>query len=183
MRPRIDKIIVVDVEATCWATHTPPPGETQEIIETGVAVIDTFTKSIVHKESIVIKPIYSRVSEFCTQLTGWAQEAVDKGAAFEDTCLWLQDKYYTKYRTWGSWGNFDKNIFTEQCKTRHIDYPFSWNYINIQNLASLKYGWKKGRGMMKALTKLDIPHTGRHHSGGDDAYNIAKILCKVLWDS
>ncbi len=182
-RPRVDKIIVIDVESTCWAGMVPTT-EVNEIIEVGVAVIDTFKKDIVIVEgcSLIVKPVYSRVSEFCTQLTGWTQEAVDEGATFEDTCLWLQDKYDTRYRTWGSWGNYDKNMFVEQCKTRHINYPFSWNHLNIQNFTSLKYGWKKGRGMMKALNKLDIPHTGRHHNGGDDAHNIAKILCKALWD-
>ncbi len=181
MRPKTDKIIVVDVEATCWAEHISPPGETQEIIEIGVAVIDTLTKSIVHKESVVVRPIESKISEFCTQLTGWTQEIVDYGLDFDEACHQLQKVYDTKYCTWGAWGNFDKNIFTEQCKRRHVDYPFSWNYINIMNLAALKFGWKKGRGMMKALAALNILHTGRHHNGGDDAFNIAKILCKVLW--
>jgi inhibitor of KinA sporulation pathway (predicted exonuclease) len=182
-RPRIDQIIVVDLEATCWATHEAPQGQAQEIIEIGYALIDTFTKSIIGDtgHSLIVKPTESKVSEFCTQLTGWTQEAVDQGMSFPSACYNLQDGLDSKYRTWVSWGNFDYRLFTEQCKRRGVSYPFSYNYINAMNLAALKFGWKKGRGMMKALTALNIPHTGKHHNGGDDAFNIAKIVCKTLW--
>jgi len=184
MKPKTDKIIVVDVEATCWPAKTdPPPGESREIIEVGVAVIDTLKKEIRTFEggSYIVKPIQSKVSEFCTELTGWTQELVDMGATFYDTCKCLERIYDTKTYTWASWGNFDKQIFTDQCKNQGVDYPFSWNHINAMNLAALKFGWKKGRGMMRALTALEIPHTGKHHNGGDDAFNIAKIICKILW--
>jgi inhibitor of KinA sporulation pathway (predicted exonuclease) len=35
-------------------------------------------------------------------------------------------------------------------------------------------------GMAKALKLLSLPLEGRHHNGGDDAANIARILSYLL---
>ncbi|MEU7478278.1 hypothetical protein AB0A63_20000 [Lentzea sp. NPDC042327] len=35
----VDHVLIVDVEATCWA-GTPPPGESTEIIEIGMCPVE-----------------------------------------------------------------------------------------------------------------------------------------------
>ena len=42
MARKLDRILVVDVEATCWEGD-PPPGQTSEIIEIGLCVLDVPT--------------------------------------------------------------------------------------------------------------------------------------------
>ena len=42
MARKLDQILVIDVEATCWEGN-PPPGQTSEIIEIGLCVLDVPT--------------------------------------------------------------------------------------------------------------------------------------------
>ncbi len=69
MGRKLDKIIVVDVESTCWMGE-PPIGQMNEIIEVGVSTIETSNLSIIGKDSYIIKPRFSKISDFCTELTG-----------------------------------------------------------------------------------------------------------------
>jgi inhibitor of KinA sporulation pathway (predicted exonuclease) len=40
--------------------------------------------------------------------------------------------------------------------------------------------WPREVGMAAALARLGIELEGKHHRGGDDARNIARLLAKVL---
>ena len=42
MARKLDRILVVDVEATCWEGD-PPPGQISEILEIGLCVLDVAT--------------------------------------------------------------------------------------------------------------------------------------------
>ena len=83
-----DKLIVVDLEATCWKKQ-PPPGQQNEIIEVGVCLLDTETLAIEDNRGILVKPTRSKVSEFCTKLTSLTQEMVDDGVSFAESCATL----------------------------------------------------------------------------------------------
>ena len=48
MARKLDRILVVDVEATCWEGN-PPPGQTSEIIEIGLCVLDVPTLTCVEQ--------------------------------------------------------------------------------------------------------------------------------------
>jgi inhibitor of KinA sporulation pathway (predicted exonuclease) len=175
----LDKVVVVDVEATCWHSK-PPEGSENEIIEIGVCVLDLATGEREEKESIVVRPEHSKVSEYCTQITGWTQEKVEKGISFAEACEMLKEKYRTKVRTWASYGDYDRNQFQRQCAARGIDYPFGPTHINVKNWFALKHGLKHELGMAQALNLLDLPLEGKHHRGDDDAWNIALILSKLI---
>ena len=68
MASLIDKIVVVDIEATCWKeeTHT---GQESDIIEIGVVTLDVRQLHLDAKRNILVKPSRSTVGAFCTQLT------------------------------------------------------------------------------------------------------------------
>ena len=65
-------ILIVDVECTCWPTE-PPPGETSEIIEIGLALVDVPALQILQTGDIMVRPQRSKVSDYCTQLTTLTQ--------------------------------------------------------------------------------------------------------------
>lgn len=176
---RLDKIIVVDIEATCWKNN-PPPNQQQEIIEVGICLLDVASGELLDKESILVKPDRSTVSKFCTELTTLTQEQVDQGVSLARACAILQDKYISDRRIWASYGEFDKNQFVKQCEIRGIPYPFSNRHINVKTLFAVMYGLEREVGMVKALEILDFPLEGTHHRGGDDAWNIARILSTLL---
>lgn len=176
-----DQIVVVDLEATCWENRVPPPNERSEIIEVGVALVDATTFEISQPKSILVKPIASKVSPFCVELTTITQELVDtEGISFAEACAILEAEYDTPHRLWGSWGSFDKNMFQEQCTWMGVPYPFSKRHVNLKTLFATKDNQRNRIGMTKALDKLGLKLEGTHHRGGDDAYNIARILQSML---
>jgi hypothetical protein len=48
-----------------------------EVTETGVYLLDIRSGEITDRQTILIRPIYSTVSEFCTKLTTLTQAPVD----------------------------------------------------------------------------------------------------------
>lgn len=169
-----DKILIVDLEATCWNGKIPA-GESSEIIEIGMSVLDTTTGVISDNRGVLIKPIRSKVSPFCTELTTITQKMLDNdGIPFEEACKFLA-KNYSQY-TWASYGAYDIKMMKSQCEIRAIQYPLSMNHINVKELFCETKGLKKKVGMKGALGILDINLEGTHHRGVDDAKNIAKIL-------
>lgn len=177
---KFDKIIVVDIEATCW--EEDQPDNISEIIEIGISPIDTKSGKILESRGIIVKAENSRISEYCTKLTTLTQEDVDSGISFKDACDILINDYNCKNYVWGSYGHYDKEQFLLQCKRDNVEYPFSKSHINIKILLALKYSLKKEVGMKKALKLLKMPLVGTHHRGIDDSRNIAIILSKILYD-
>ncbi len=182
MERKFDKIIVVDLEATCWEkSKDRPKNETNDIIEIGVCLLDVRTRQRTEKHSIIVKPERSKVSDFCTKLTTLTQEQVDRGILFADACKMLREKFYSKQRVWASYGEYDRNQFQKQCQEMSVSYPFGTRHINIKTLFALSRQLPKEVGMGQALEMLNLPLEGTHHRGGDDAWNIAEILATSLW--
>ncbi len=179
MAQRFDSFLVIDLEAACWM-GPPPKGMENEIIEIGLAEVDLTKADVVSSERLIIKPKYSKISKFCTKLTSITPQEASKGLSFKKACQILDEKYWGRSRGWGSWGNFDRNKFEEQCKTRKIDYPLGISHINIKNLFSIMFRLDHEYGLKNALKHLDIPLEGRHHRGVDDALNTARIFCEIL---
>jgi inhibitor of KinA sporulation pathway (predicted exonuclease) len=179
MAKRLDRILVIDVEATCWEGF-PPPGEENEIIEIGVCTIDVRQQRRADRESILVRPQRSRVSPFCAQLTTLTQADVDGGIPFEEACRLLGRKYECDQRPWASYGDYDRNQFERQCRSFGVRYPFGPTHLNVKNLFALCRGLEREVGMDAALGMLGLPLEGTHHRGGDDAWNIAAVLLALL---
>jgi len=168
---------VVDVEATCWA-GSPPAGESSEIIEIGVCVVDTHEWLRVERRRILVRPQRSRVSSFCTELTGLTQAAVDGGTTFAEACALVRDELRGRSRTWASWGDYDRRQFERQCAPGGAPYPFSSRHINVkERFAAAVLGRRVG--MSQALAHIGLPLEGRHHRGDDDAWNIGAIVIEL----
>ena len=179
---RADKIVVVDIEATCWEPNLPPPGQQGEIIEIGVCLLDVGSGALSGKRSILVRPERSTVSAFCTQLTTLTQEQVDGGVSFAEACAILERGYRSRERVWASWGNYDRAMFEAQCAERHIRYPFSEQHINVKKLFADLRGLRRRVGMKTALKIARLSLEGTHHRGSDDAWNIARLLAGLLAD-
>lgn len=171
--------MVVDLEATCWKGH-PPSGQKSEIIEVGVCMLDPKTWQRSNKRSLIVKPVMSRVSEFCEGLTSLTQAQVDEGMTFMEACDILTKEFLSRERVFASYGDYDRKMFTKQCREMSIRYPFGERHVNVKTIASLRFGTEKEVGMMTACKSLGIKPEGTHHRGHDDAWNIAAILAKVL---
>jgi inhibitor of KinA sporulation pathway (predicted exonuclease) len=179
---RRDHIVIIDVESTCWENRAVPPGQQSEIVEIGVCLFDVETWQPSGRRSILVKPRRSTVSAFCTQLTTLTQEQVDSGVGFAEACALLEADYLTLERAWASWGNYDRKMFAAQCESFEVRYPFNVHHTNLKTLFAklfVKQKWKQV-GMARALEIAGLPLEGTHHRGGDDAWNIARLLQYML---
>lgn len=183
MKRLLDEILVVDIESTCWKDNIIPAGQESEIIQIGLCPFHIASALPREKQSIIVRPERSRVSEFCTELTGLTQADVDRGVSFRLACSVLQKEHQSQRRTWGSWGNYDKRMFTEQCRSRHVDYPFSdllrGRHINLKNLFAVLMGLPEEVEIPEALRMLGMEFAGKLHRGDDDAWNIGRILSEI----
>jgi len=173
-----EKILVIDIEATCWKGKVPE-GQQNEIIEIGICILDTVYYEIIANDSILVKP-NSEISPFCTELTTLTQNDVETGISLKEACQILQTHYLSKQPIWASYGGYDRKLFEKECQSKGIEYPFSKEHINVKQLFAKTLNLKKQIGMAGALRKLDLPLEGTHHRGVDDAWNIAKILAWLL---
>ncbi|MDX2732607.1 3'-5' exonuclease [Streptomyces sp. PA03-2a] len=166
---------VIDIEATCWDGQ-PPPGAVGEIIEIGLTVVDLHAAERVARHRILVRPVRSAVSAFCTELTGLTQAEVDTGLSFADACRLLASEHRSGQRAWASWGDYDRNQFTRQCRATGTPYPFGRRHTNAKIPFTAAHGLHKRPGMAQALQVAGLPLEGRHHSGADDAWNIAALI-------
>ena len=179
MAKRLDQILVVDVESTCWEGE-PPPGQESEIVEIGICPIDVASHSLLEKTSILVRPERSTVSQFCTALTSLTQAQVDSGISFPEACSILRKRCLSRERTWCSYGDYDRLQFERQCRSWNITYPFGPTHLNVKNLFALIHGLPREVGMDKALALSSLALEGTHHRAADDAWNIARILLEIM---
>ena len=187
----LEIVWVVDVECTCWETREEQNGSPNEIIEIGMCGLSVQTGEIVHPKSFVVKPRFTEVSPFCTQLTGWTQEEIDAGLDIEDALENIKKELpIKKDDIWFSCGEFDRKKLTGTApgslfwlyKIQRWDNPFDLlrTHFNIKTLFALKHKLFKEKDMAQMLQHLGLPLEGTHHRGLDDALNIAKIVREVL---
>ena len=174
-----DRILVVDIEATCWEKKRPE-GIPNEIIEVGICTLFTKGRRIEGKQGIMVRPDKSYVSPFCTQLTSITPEMVVDAAHFSAACDQLKSDYESQSVLWASWGNYDRTIFHQQCAAMGVDYPFSAWHVNLKALYASKLNDGKQIGMAGALRQTGLGMEGNHHRGVDDAYNIARLAAYMM---
>ncbi|MFE5797250.1 exonuclease domain-containing protein [Streptomyces sp. NPDC056503] len=166
---------VVDVEATCWEGAVPV-GAVSEIIEIGLTVVDLAAGERVGRHRILVRPARSRVSAFCTELTGLTQAEVDSGVDFATACRLLGRDHAAGTRPWASWGDYDRKQFVRQCETTRTPYPFGRHHTNAKAVFTEAHALRRRPGMAQALAHAGLPLEGRHHRGEDDAWNIAALV-------
>ena len=176
---RLDHIVVVDIESTCWEGRSPA-GQESEIIEIGACLLNPASGERSDKESILVRPHISSVSDYCTRLTTLTPDLVAGGVPFDEACSVLIHRFRSRERVWASYGDYDRKQFERQCRRDGVVYPFSSGHINVKTLFALSCSLAREEGMSGALHRLGLPLEGIHHRGGDDAWNIAAILSRLL---
>jgi inhibitor of KinA sporulation pathway (predicted exonuclease) len=180
MAKRLDHILVIDIESTCWDGGYPPRGEANDIIEIGLATLEVSSGRRLEKRSILVRPERSRVSPFCTQLTTLTQEQVEGGIVFKDACRILEDEYRSAERLWASYGDYDRRQFEKQCRDLGVRYPFGPSHLNVKTLLAIARALPAEIGLPQAMALLGLKLEGTHHRGHDDAWNIASLLAEIL---
>jgi inhibitor of KinA sporulation pathway (predicted exonuclease) len=179
MARRLDRILVIDVESTCWE-GPPPRGQISEIIEVGLCVVDVDELRRIEKRAILVRPQTSEVSEFCTRLTTITPELAASGISLAESLDLLRDEYRSEDRLFASWGDYDRNQFHRNCDHYRLKYPFGPTHLNVKTLFAVGRALSRETGIDAACELAGTPLEGTHHRGVDDAWNIAGLLCELL---
>ncbi|ROO89788.1 inhibitor of KinA sporulation pathway (predicted exonuclease) [Actinocorallia herbida] len=167
---------VVDVEATCWPGRMAPPGETAEIIEIGVCVVDLAAGVRLARDRLLVRPGRSRVSRFCTELTGLSAADLAAAPPFGWGCAELARAHDAGRRPWASWGGFDREIFRSQCARDGVPYPFSDRHTDAKAVFAEAHGLGHRPSRPEALRLAGLTGDGTEHRGADDAWNAAALV-------
>lgn len=180
MAKKLDHVLVIDIESTCWEGGFPPKGQSNDVIEIGLCPLELSTGRRLEKRSILVRPERSTVGPFCTQLTTLTQEQVAGGIAFKDACKLLEQEYHSADRLWASFGDYDRRQFDKQCRETGVRYPFGPSHLNVKTLCAVAKGLTTEVGLPQALALFGLKLEGTHHRGHDDAWNIAALLAAVV---
>lgn len=186
MTVKLDKIICIDLEATCYKDGIFPEGEQQDITEIGVACLNLNTWEITDNKGILIRPNHSKVSDFCTELTSltYSQLRTEGSPTYVQGIKRFVKMYGPKSRIWASWGNYDRWAIERQCNRTcdccNCKYPLGANHWNVKSLYAAWKGIKHGIYLGTALDNEDLPREGRGHRGYVDAYWTAQILRHIM---
>jgi inhibitor of KinA sporulation pathway (predicted exonuclease) len=167
-----ERLLIVDLEATCWERNPPAP---HEIIEIGAVAYEMGRGPLAEFQTFVrpyLKPI---LSPFCTRLTSIRQQDLEGAPPFpealEALCRWAGA--YAPY-TLAAWGNYDRGQFQDDCRLHGVLYPFG-AYINLKT-AFARLQNRRPCGMAGALHQAGLALEGTHHRGIDDVRNIARLV-------
>ena len=101
--------------------------------------------------TILVMPVKSRVSAFCTQ------EMVDEGVTPKEAFEFLVKGLHSKKISWASYGEYDKNMLRKQGGMFELDCPFGSVYTNVKTLFKKRYSEYKGNLGMEAAYKAVMP--------------------------
>lgn len=171
---RKDRVLFVDVEMTCWE-GAPPDGQVPEIIEIGIAEVSVFDLLLTRSESFLVRPIRSSVSPYCESLTGiTSAELKAKGRSLGELSSTIRKRFGSAGKGWMSWGS-DRRAIDADCEAIGVTSPFSGSFHDIGFQFGVLVGADRSIGMINAMSMFGISHSGRVHSGKDDAIALANL--------
>lgn len=175
---RRDRYLVIDLELTCWGGE-PPDGMSNEIISVGIVEIDTRKREIIREGEYFIKPKWSEVSEYCTNLTGLTKKFIkENGRPFPEVMNSIKRDFGVGNKVWMAWGN-DKNALVVDAKRHGVNMPFSPDYVNLAAIVGFAFGRNKRFGLKRALNAAGMRFEGQQHSALADAKNTAKLWLTI----
>lgn len=171
------RLLVVDLEATCWDDR-PQSVDMMEVIEFGLAVA-TISGSLEANQGFYVKPVLNPVlSSFCQALTGITQAKVDAAPPYASVVIDI-NAFLAQYNfsAWASWGQYDNRQLAAEFD-RHGTAPdfFNLQHINLKALWQHQKGSKRRAGLGAALASIGLDFVGNQHSGKQDAFNIVRLL-------
>jgi len=173
------RIVVVDVEATCW--NRGVFSRNKETIEIGAVLWLPDRAPWPEFQTFVRPQRLPRLSSFCRELTGIAQENVDGAPGFPEALRlfleWSQPLERVVLATWSPYDLWQLDLDLEAHGLPKLALPF----LDVKKLAALTVGSKSLEEAARGLAPDDAD-TPRHRAIGD-ARRTARILDRLLRSS
>jgi len=171
---------VLDLELSCYPGGIFPPGEQQEIIEIGLTTVDLASMKILKVRSIPIIPTMSSISPFCTELTGWTEEALKRrGCTFPEAVRRLTELYGSRNRLLVSDSAGDRKAMDWQCAIFGLPTAFGDDELNVSVLYSIYTGDFRNVKLEEKLNRVGIKFDGIPHRADVDSKNIARLIIEL----
>ena len=174
------KIIVYDLEATCWLGR-PPKGIT-EVIEIGAYKLDQYG-DIDDIFSKFVKPqVNPMLSGFCKKLTSISQENVNRASPFPKVVRDFMDFCEVGINDYimCSWGPADERLLRSDCILYDIEHDWLNSHMNVKKQYHQIKGETVERGLKRVTKNEGFEFSGIQHRAVSDAENLAKIVSKYI---
>lgn len=172
------RLIVLDVEATCWTKGVF--SRKKETIEIGAVWLRLERPPSTWPEfQTFVKPRHHpRLSSFCRELTGITQEQVDAAPGFpEALALFLEWSQPLELLVFASWSRYDLwqlDLDLEAHGLPALAVPF----LDVKKLAARLAGAKSSTQAARELAPESVDMPG--HRALADAQRTARILKRLL---
>jgi inhibitor of KinA sporulation pathway (predicted exonuclease) len=172
------RIVVVDVEATCWKKGVF--SRKKETIEIGaVKLLRGRAESRWPEFQTFVRPRrLPRLSSFCRELTGITQENVDAAPTFPEALRlfleWSQPLERTVLAAWSRYDLWQLDLDLEAHGLPKLAVPF----LDVKKLAARTVGTKSFEETARELAPDDVAMP--RHRAAADARRTARILNRVL---
>ena len=172
------RIVVVDVEATCWKKGVF--SRKKETIEIGAVlmVLDRAESKWPEFQTFVRPRRLPRLSSFCRELTGITQENVDAAPTFPEALQqfleWSQPLERIVLAAWSRYDLWQLDLDLEAHGLPKLEVPF----LDVKKLAARTVGTKSFEATARELDPeaLNMPR----HRAIADARRTARILNRLL---
>ena len=163
-------VVIFDIEATCDKNNEDIIMETIEIgavkLNHDLEIVDIF--------EIMIKPVYSHITEFCTELTGiTAREIGVNGVSFKKAIEEFEE-FLEGVDIAYSWGDYDKEQLIDDCMRHNIDDSFLSIHRNMKHRYREVTG-VRAKGLMRAINYLKLEFIGDRHRALPDAEATTEV--------
>ncbi|OLL24985.1 3'-5' exonuclease eri1 [Neolecta irregularis DAH-3] len=199
-------LLFMDFEATCIEGHGR--NFKHEIIEFPCLIYDIEQQVIIDEFKTHVRPLENPIlSDFCIQLTNIQQSDVDQAPTFCEA-LELFERFLDKHeslfdpsifsvpvsqrsrqRKWSgierNWafatdGRWDIELFLiQQMGIEKLPYYFCGPYVDVRGLFS-DFLREKRCSLVNMLRKWDLKFEGTEHCGRDDAFNLSRIVSRLI---
>jgi inhibitor of KinA sporulation pathway (predicted exonuclease) len=172
------RLVVVDVEATCWKKGVF--SRTKETIEIGAVLLllDRAESRWPEFQTFVRPRRLPRLSSFCRELTGITQENIDAAPAFPEALRlfleWSQPLERIVLATWSRYDLWQLDLDLEAHALPKLAIPF----LDVKKLAARVVGAKSFEETARELAPDDGAMPS--HRAVADARRTARILNRLL---
>lgn len=168
---------VIDLELSCYPGDRFPEGERKEIIEIGLTIVDLRTLTILKTHSFPIVPTMSKISPYCTELTGWTEAKLRKqGMEYARAIKLLADKHGFRNRVLVTDHSGECGALQQQCQLMGIESPLGDEQLNISTVIAMASGVLENLSLDEKLALFGLKFEGPKHRGANDSLNIARLL-------
>jgi inhibitor of KinA sporulation pathway (predicted exonuclease) len=172
------RIVVVDVEATCWKKGVF--SRNKEAIEIGAVLLllDRAESTWPEFQTFVRPRRLPRLSSFCRELTGITQENIDAAPSFPEALRlffeWSQPLERVVLATWSRYDLWQLDLDLEAHGLPKLTLPF----LDVKKLAARIVGTKSFEETARALAADCVAMPS--HRAIADAHRAARILNRIL---